>query len=157
MPFIACLNNVTNTHSHTSRHALHENNAQNKPQKTTTTPAGTITPQARHHTTHDPARKSQATQTYRLIQTHTHTLTGARAGLLNCSNNTTANGAGAVDARVHYADLKQQPHQLRHTPTPTNRASPRTPAKGGPKAPTTRLILQDPTVCLTPSPTNARQ
>ena len=71
------------------------------------------------------------------------------------------------DARVHYADLKQQPHQHPPHPTPTTptgttrahrherqredqkQPTPPPPASGG------RLILQDPTVCLTPSPTNA--
>ncbi len=71
-----------------------------------------------------------------------------------------------TDARVHYPDLKQQPHQ---PPTPTNR---RTQDKGGPitpknhtphPSPRTRftenpspgwgcLILQDPTVCHHPRP-----
>ena len=65
------------------------------------------------------------------------------------------------DARVHYADLKQQPHQ---PPTPATNPPPQGQtsthghrAKGGPEQPTSRLILQDPTVCLTPSPTNVRQ
>jgi hypothetical protein len=88
---------------------------------------------------------------------------------LNCSNNTTPHQAvtpeamSVVDARVHYADLKQQPHQPPPTPQGDGQA------KGGPEAtnhpslgtdPSTgagRLILQDPTVCLTPSPTNVRQ
>ena len=40
------------------------------------------------------------------------------------------------------------------TPSTTHTGRPR--AKGGPEQPTNkRLILQDPTVCLTPSPTNA--
>jgi hypothetical protein len=77
------------------------------------------------------------------------------------------------DARVHYADLKQQPHQ-HHTPTNTadmqQREEPKTPTttrhhqqppstrRRPPTAPSgTRLILQDPTVCLTPPPTNAGQ
>ncbi len=55
-------------------------------------------------------------------------------------------------ARVHYADLKQQPHQPPHTTTPeprtvqdhsTNRAPGDARAKGG----TRSLMLQDPTVC----------
>lgn len=89
------------------------------------------------------------------------------------------------DARVHYADLKQQPHQ--HPPHPsqtpptgtnpqghpehtgmrnkgrTRSNQPPPPASGGtptragapPPVSGGRLILQDPTVCLTPSPTNA--
>ena len=74
---------------------------------------------------------------------------------------------GCEDARVHYADLKQQPHQ-HPTPTTSKPAHVRCRAKGGhqstnhtpqtrgqPPGGDVRLILQDPTVCLTPSPTNA--
>ena len=42
----------------------------------------------------------------------------------------------AKDARVHYADLKQQPHQHPHPHTPKNtRAHTRAQAKGGPEQP----------------------
>lgn len=67
---------------------------------------------------------------------------------------------GHEDARVHYADLKQQPHQPPH-PSTQEKQGRREEQKPNPTPPpedsdTRRLILQDPTVCSTTPPTNVR-
>lgn len=61
-----------------------------------------------------------------------------------------ANRAHHEDARVHYADLKQQPHQ--HPQPPTGGLEQREEQKPNHTDRSARLIPQDPTVCLTLPP-----
>ena len=160
MPFIACLNNVKTTHK-----------------RNTTSPP----PNQRGRPDQNIRRDQQGIPATPIIATRhppTHTpptppphKAAARPG----STRARWKSPSHKDARVHYADLKQQPHQHH---APTNRwtrnkggqqkhhphpPTPRTRPEGhvtkdsheGLQGRPARLILQDPTVCLTPSPTNA--
>jgi hypothetical protein len=141
----------------------------NKPQKTTPHPQG----QSPHkhgftQSMTQPLQGKKKARSHKLTDSTRSKPQKVRTRL-NCSNNTpphqavTPEAMSVVDARVHYADLKQQPHQPPPTPQTRQTGKGRTrsnqpPITGHrPHNGAERLILQDPTVCLTPSPTNVRQ
>jgi hypothetical protein len=139
VPFIACLNNVKTTHARKHmpfpRRPIHKE--QDKPKNTRPTPQSRNEPADSSHTA---TRKETGP---RREDNYTLTTHPSRA----CSE----------DARVHYADLKQQPHQTTH-PHPVE-----TRAKRGTEAqphthPIGVVVTADPSgpnSVLDPTPTNA--
>jgi hypothetical protein len=141
VPFIACLNNVKTTH------AAQRNKRRNKPKNTPTHPQSRASRTAFRH--HPPPGKEDN----QAAPKHNYTYSQQRT--------TTSQGrrwARREDARVHYADLKQQPHQHpRHTPG-MPRAKGRTRRLNHPRPQQGRAYAADPSgpnSVPDPTPTNA--
>ena len=162
MPFIACLNNVRTTHTPTQ--PTHT-------QKTTTNPHHNQGERLAFTQSMQPIPKEQGEQpdhTYKLIKRIAldNTTPGPTPSRRQC---TSISRVARCSRPLCRSQTTTPPTPSHTSPTPKqtgNQDHTCAQAKEEPEQPPNteldslepgRLILQDPTVCLTPSPTNARQ
>ena len=153
MPFIACLNNVTNTHNpcNKHRHRTCKQRTETKPQKTTTNPQG--------QSPHEPAtqtmqpsptskerKKSQITQKFELIRIALTTTQSRKCGpdCCRCSRPLCRSQTTTPPTPTHPTNgTSRRREDQKHQPQPNPRDEGRPADSSGPNS------------VLDPAPTNA--